>query len=240
MEYDYLFKLMVIGDLGSCRRPNNPPMFFYVGKSSLIRRLTENAFVESYEEKLGVAVHSYPVNVEAMPINLQIWNLRSRSLVPCYYRGVGALLVYDITRRETFNRIPNLLKEIQSPDFKITIMLVGNKCDLENKRAVTKEEAEQFAQQNGLLFVETSAATAQNVEEAFKRTTANILQKLQDGVIHVPHACIFRSMEQKCSRCREEQARIEKERDEIFEKALDIAIFDRLREREMAPPALTR
>ncbi|GKV07860.1 hypothetical protein SLEP1_g19570 [Rubroshorea leprosula] len=192
MEYDYMFKLMVIGDLD-------------VGKSSLIRRLTENTFEESHEEKLGVAVHSYLVNVEAMPINLQIWNL-----------------------------------EIQRPDFKMTIMLVGNKCDLENKRAVTKEEAEQLAQQNGLLFVETSAATAQNVAEAFKRTTANILQKLQGGVIHVPHACIFRPMEQKCSRCREEQASIEKERDAIFEKALDIAIFDRLREREMAPPALTR
>ncbi|GFP85777.1 RAS-related protein rabb1b, partial [Phtheirospermum japonicum] len=91
----------------------------------------------------------------------------SDPLLDHYYRGeAGALLVYDITRRETFNHLASWLEDArQHANPNMTIMLVGNKNDLAHRRAVSKEEGEQFAKENGLLFLEASARTAQNVEE---------------------------------------------------------------------------
>ncbi|GLU01253.1 hypothetical protein SLE2022_185660 [Rubroshorea leprosula] len=181
MEYDYLFKLFVVGGGG-------------VGKLGLIRRLKGNIFDEekTLADILGLGFHVSMVNIEGKAIKLRIFSVGgldrfSRCHSSCSKGLVGVLLVYDITRRETFNHIPTLMKLTGHPDHpNTTYMLVGNKCELENERAVSKEEAEQFAQQNGLLFVETSAATSLNVEEAFKRT-ANALKKIQDGLlIHAP------------------------------------------------------
>ncbi|KAF4385853.1 hypothetical protein F8388_010411 [Cannabis sativa] len=110
-----------------------------------------------------------------------------RSITRSYYRGAaGALLVYDITRRETFNHLANWLEDArQHANPNMTIMLIGNKSDLAHRRAVSKEEGEQFAKENGLLFLEASARTAQNVEEAFIKTAAKILQNIQEGVFDV-------------------------------------------------------
>ncbi|KAI8533561.1 hypothetical protein RHMOL_Rhmol10G0020300 [Rhododendron molle] len=110
-----------------------------------------------------------------------------RSITRSYYRGAaGALLVYDITRRETFNHLASWLEDArQHANPNMTIMLIGNKSDLAHRRAVSKEEGEQFAKENGLLFLEASARTAQNVEEAFIKTAARILQKIQEGVFDV-------------------------------------------------------
>ncbi|KAI8570326.1 hypothetical protein RHMOL_Rhmol01G0025800 [Rhododendron molle] len=110
-----------------------------------------------------------------------------RSITRSYYRGAaGALLVYDITRRETFKHLASWLEDArQHANPNMTIMLIGNKSDLAHRRAVSKEEGEQFAKENGLLFLEASARTAQNVEEAFIKTAARILQKIQEGVFDV-------------------------------------------------------
>ncbi|KAL1363125.1 hypothetical protein AAHE18_03G128400 [Arachis hypogaea] len=126
-----------------------------------------------------------------------------RSITRSYYRGAaGALLVYDITRwlmqgalillynmfswRETFNHLASWLEDArQHANPNMTIMLIGNKCDLSHRRAVSKEEGEQFAKENGLLFLEASARTAQNVEEAFIKTATKILQNIQEGVVDV-------------------------------------------------------
>jgi GTPase SAR1 family protein len=99
-----------------------------------------------------------------------------RSITRSYYRGAaGALLVYDITRRETFNHLTRWLEEArQNANGSMVIMLVGNKGDLDHRRQVTKEEGEKFAQENGLIFLETSAKTAANVEEAFINTATKI------------------------------------------------------------------
>lgn len=131
------------------------------------------------------------VTIDGRPIKLQIWDTAGqesfRSITRSYYRGAaGALLVYDITRRDTFNHLASWLEDArQHANPNMTIMLIGNKSDLSHRRAVTKEEGEQFAKENGLLFLEASARTAQNVEEAFVKTAAQILQNIQDGVFDV-------------------------------------------------------
>lgn len=94
---------------------------------------------------------------------------RYRAVTSAYYRGaVGALLVYDITKRQTFDHIPRWLEELRAhADKNIVIMLIGNKTDLEDQRAVPTEDAKEFAQKEGLFFLETSAMEATNVEDAF-------------------------------------------------------------------------
>ena len=101
-----------------------------------------------------------------------------------YYRGAaGALLVYDITRRETFTQLEKWLTEArENASENMVIMLIGNKVDLDHKRAVTYQDGADFAGKNNLIFLETSAKTAANVEEAFVQTAQKIYQNILDGV----------------------------------------------------------
>lgn len=110
-----------------------------------------------------------------------------RSITRSYYRGAaGALLVYDITRRETFNHLTTWLEDArQHSNSNMVIMLIGNKSDLESRREVKKEEGEAFAREHGLVFMETSARTAANVEEAFINTAKEIYEKIQEGVFDI-------------------------------------------------------
>merc|ERR1712203_1015844 len=97
-------------------------------------------------------------------------------------RCCWCLVSYDITRRETFNHLSRWLEEArQNGNQNMTIMLIGNKCDLEHRRQVTPEEGAQFAKENGLLFLETSAKTAYNVEEAFMNPAKKIFEKIKQG-----------------------------------------------------------
>ncbi|PVU88913.1 hypothetical protein BB561_005645 [Smittium simulii] len=129
------------------------------------------------------------LNIDDKPIKLQIWDTAGqesfRSITRSYYRGAaGALLVYDITRRDTFDHLATWLEDARKHSNSSTIIiLIGNKSDLEAKRAVAKEEGEAFARDNGLFFIETSAKTASNVEEAFYKTAENIYEKIQNGSI---------------------------------------------------------
>uniref|UniRef100_A0A7M4FGN4 RAB2A, member RAS onco family n=1 Tax=Crocodylus porosus TaxID=8502 RepID=A0A7M4FGN4_CROPO len=110
-----------------------------------------------------------------------------RSITRSYYRGAaGALLVYDITRRDTFNHLTTWLEDArQHSNSNMVIMLIGNKSDLESRREVRKEEGEAFAREHGLIFMETSAKTASNVEEAFINTAKEIYEKIQEGVFDI-------------------------------------------------------
>jgi Ras-related protein Rab-2A len=128
------------------------------------------------------------INIEQDQIKLQIWDTAGqeqfRSITRSYYRdAAGALLVYDITRRESFNHLEKWLEEARLNGNKnMTIMLIGNKSDLEHRRVVSTEEGRAFAEKNGLIFMETSAKSAANVETAFIKTAEQIYENITQGV----------------------------------------------------------
>lgn len=152
-----------------------------VGKSNLLSRFTRNEFNLDSKSTIGVEFATRSIQVNAKTIKAQIWDTagqeRYRAITSAYYRGaVGALLVYDISKRPTYENVQRWLKELRDhADSNIVIMLVGNKSDLRHLRAVTTEEAKQFASENNLSFIETSALDASNVEMAFQ----NILTGMQ-------------------------------------------------------------
>merc|ERR1712000_602867 len=157
LPYKYLFKYIIVGDTA-------------VGKSCLLLQFTDKRFQPVHDLTIGVEFGARMISLDGKQIKLQIWDTAGqesfRSITRSYYRGAaGALLVYDITRRETFEHLQSWLEDCRRySNQNIVIMLIGNKCDLGNKRAVSKEEGEAFASKNGLTFLETSAKTAENVE----------------------------------------------------------------------------
>lgn len=173
-SYDYLFKFLVIGSAGS-------------GKSCLLHQLIENKFKGDSSHTIGVEFGSKIISVAGKSVKLQIWDTagqeRFRSVTRSYYRGAaGALLVFDITNRDSFNSLPDWLNDarsLASPN--IVILLVGNKKDLDAEREVTFLEASQFAQENELMYLETSAKSGENVEESFLKCSKTILAKIQTG-----------------------------------------------------------
>jgi len=177
-SYDYLFKFLVIGQANT-------------GKSCLLHHFIESKFKEDSSHTIGVEFGSRIVNVGGKSVKLQIWDTagqeRFRSVTRSYYRGAaGALLVYDSTSRESFNTLSNWLndaRKMASPQ--IVILLVGNKKDLEEARQVTFLEASTFAQENDLIFLETSAKTGDSVEEAFLKCSKTILAKIETGELDV-------------------------------------------------------
>ncbi|GJJ77044.1 Ras-related protein Rab-11A [Entomortierella parvispora] len=166
-EYDYLFKVVLIGDSG-------------VGKSNLVSRFTRNEFNLESKSTIGVEFTTRSIQVDAKTIKAQIWDTagqeRYRAITSAYYRGaVGALLVYDIAKHQTYENVGRWLKELRDhADTNIVIMLVGNKSDLRHLRAVPTDEAKQFAAENGLSFIETSALDSSNVELSFQRILTEI------------------------------------------------------------------
>jgi len=175
MSYDYLFKYIIIGPSG-------------VGKSCLLLQFTDKRFHTDHDLTIGVEFGARMITIDNKQIKLQIWDTAGqesfRSITRSYYRGAhGALLAYDITRRETFNHLKGWLAEVREHSNKeMVIMLIGNKNDLEVKRAVSYEDGRKFAEENGLMFMETSAKTASNVDEAFLETARRIYDKVKRGV----------------------------------------------------------
>uniref|UniRef100_A0A2P2IIA7 GTP-binding protein YPTM2 n=1 Tax=Rhizophora mucronata TaxID=61149 RepID=A0A2P2IIA7_RHIMU len=170
-EYDYLFKLLLIGDSG-------------VGKSCLLLRFADDSYIESYISTIGVDFKIRTVEQDGKTIKLQIWDTagqeRFRTITSSYYRGAhGIIIVYDITDEESFNNVKTWLAEIDKfATDKVNKLLVGNKCDLISKRAVPYGTAKAFADELGIPFLETSAKSATNVEEAFMAMASEIKKRM--------------------------------------------------------------
>jgi len=173
-EYDYLFKVVLIGDSG-------------VGKSNLLSRFTRNQFNLESKSTIGVEFATRSIKCDEKTIKAQIWDTagqeRYRAITSAYYRGaVGALLVYDISKAQTYENVERWLNELRDhADSNIVIMLVGNKSDLRHLRAVPAEQAAALAERHNLSFIETSALDSTNVELAFQRILTEIYHIVSGG-----------------------------------------------------------
>jgi small GTP-binding protein len=166
------FKLVLLGEAA-------------VGKSSCVERFAKNEFFEFQQPTIGAAFTTQTVRLDKDVIKFEIWDTagqeRYHSLAPMYYRGAAAaLVVYDITSEESFQRAQTWIEELHrqgNPD--IVIGLAGNKCDLESRREVSTEELKEYATANQCIFCETSAKTGENIVAIF-RSIAEKLPRHQD------------------------------------------------------------
>nr|XP_028943511.1 ras-related protein RABA5a isoform X2 [Malus domestica] len=166
---DYLFKIVLIGDSA-------------VGKSNLLARFARDEFYPNSKSTIGVEFQTQKIDINGKEVKAQIWDTagqeRFRAVTSAYYRGaVGALLVYDISRRQTFDSIGRWLNELH-----ITI-LVGNKSDLKDAREVPTSEGKALAEAQGLFFMETSALDSSNVSAAFQMVVKEIYNILSRKVM---------------------------------------------------------
>ncbi|PQM39476.1 GTP-binding protein YPTM2 [Prunus yedoensis var. nudiflora] len=170
-EYDYLFKLLLIGDSG-------------VGKSCLLLRFADDSYLDSYISTIGVDFKIRTVEQDGKTIKLQIWDTagqeRFRTITSSYYRGAhGIIIVYDVTDQESFNNVKQWLNEIDRyASENVNKLLVGNKADLTANKVVSYETAKAFADEIGIPFMETSAKNATNVEQAFMAMAAEIKNRM--------------------------------------------------------------
>ena len=167
-DYDYLFKLVLIGDSG-------------VGKSCLLLRFADDSFTESYISTIGVDFRFRTVKVGDKYVKLQIWDTagqeRFRTITSAYYRGAdGIIMVYDVTNQESFDHVQDWLQEVNRYSNESTVkLLIGNKSDRADKR-ISTQQGEEFAARLDMPFLETSAKTASNVEAAFLAMAAELIK----------------------------------------------------------------
>ncbi len=174
-EYDYLFKLIIIGDSG-------------IGKSSLLNRFADNIYTDSYISTIGVDFKIRTLEVDGKIVKLQIWDTAGhelyRTITSSYYRGAhGIMLVFDITNPDTFQNLTLWLKEVENyAKDDVRKILVGTKSDLADKRKVAYADAVEYAKSHGMEYVETSAKTALNVELAFIDLAGSLKQAYKGSV----------------------------------------------------------
>jgi small GTP-binding protein len=159
-DYNYLFKNIVVGD-GGC------------GKTALVVRFSQGYFLEQYKLTIGVEFAVKTISIkDGIKVKLQIWDTggqeRFQYVRPLYYRGaMGAILLFDLTNRESFDHIPKWIEEVKNNAGDIPMLLVGNKSDLVNDRAVNRTEAEAFAREFQLYYIESSAKDGTGVGDVF-------------------------------------------------------------------------
>ena len=172
-EYDFLFKLIIVGDSN-------------VGKTNIMSKYIHNQFNQHSKSTIGVEFGTKIVNIDNKKIKAQIWDTagqeRYKSITSAYYKGAkGALIVYDITNKFSFDSVDKWVQDLNSyGDKTITLLLVGNKSDLEEKRQITKENGEEKAKNFNLGFIETSACSGDNIDQAFVIMLKEVLKKYID------------------------------------------------------------
>lgn len=168
--YDLLFKLLLIGDSG-------------VGKTCVLFRFSDDAFTTTFISTIGIDFKIKTVELRGKKIKLQIWDTagqeRFHTITTSYYRGaMGIMLIYDITNEKSFENIVKWLRNIdEHANEDVEKMILGNKCDMEDKRAVSREQGESIAREHAIRFLETSAKLNININQAFFELASSILDK---------------------------------------------------------------
>lgn len=170
VEPSYIIKICLLGEAN-------------VGKTSLVYRFIENKFRENYKSTLGVNLLKKDLTFQEYgDVSAQIWDLGGqesfRNLRKLYLEGAnGALLVYDCTQTKSFEKLQDWIQDFRNARGNEPVLLIGNKVDLDNNIKVSESEAKEFAKNYSLKFIETSAKTGSNVEEAFIGIIKSILKK---------------------------------------------------------------
>ena len=172
-EYEMMVKVILIGDSG-------------VGKTNIMSKYLKNQFMEHSKATVGVEFGSKLFDHKGHKIKAQIWDTagqeKYKAITGAYYKGSkGAFVVYDITKKDTFASVEKWVNDLKlTGDPKITILLIGNKSDLDDKRQVSKEQGEEKAKSFGCAFLETSALSGNNIEKAFETMIKEIYEKFSN------------------------------------------------------------
>ena len=171
----FLFKYIIIGDS-------------FVGKSKILLRYTNNEYNENFVITIGAEFGAKTINIDGQEIRIQIWDTAGmenfKSITRSYYKNsICALIVYDISNKDSFKNVLNWIEDCKvfSPK-NILLVLIGNKCDLEEKRQVSIEEGKKVAEENDMIFFETSAKDNININEVFVKSAQKILENIKNNV----------------------------------------------------------
>jgi len=171
--FDFHIKVLMLGDMG-------------VGKTCMLLRYTHDSFSPLFVTTIGIDFKIKILNLNGIKTKLQIWDTagqeRFRTITISYFKGAHAImLVYDITDRETFENISNWMSKIQEhAESRVSVILVGNKCDRENERKVSRKEGEAIAKKYNIPFFEVSAKSSINISEAYEAIATDTLKRLNE------------------------------------------------------------
>ena len=170
----YLFKYIIIGDS-------------FVGKSCIVAKYIQGSFIEEFKTTIGIEFGSKDLTINGKVYRIQLWDTAGqetfRSITRAYYKNSAcSFIVYDVTNRQSFLNVQDWYNECKKQTPKtVTMVLVGNKIDLKNKREVSYEEGENFAKDNSMLFYEASAKSGDNIENMFYESAEIIANKINEG-----------------------------------------------------------
>ncbi|KAE8636261.1 hypothetical protein XENTR_v10002912 [Xenopus tropicalis] len=174
-NFDYMFKLLIIGNSS-------------VGKTSFLFRYADDSFTSAFVSTVGIDFKVKTVFKNEKRIKLQIWDTagqeRYRTITTAYYRGaMGFILMYDITNEESFNAVQDWSTQIKTYSWdNAQVILVGNKCDMEDERVISAERGKHLAEQLGFEFFEASAKDNINVKQTFERLVDIICDKMSENI----------------------------------------------------------
>ena len=173
-DFDYIIKLLILGDSS-------------VGKTNFLYKYTENKFNEKYLASTAIDLQTKQIKINGKKIKLQIWDTagqeKYKSLTKNFLlKAQGILILYDIANKTTFDNLKVWLSLVQEECITdIPIIIVGNKMDIEDQRVVDKEEANEFAKEQNIQYIETSSKTGENIERAINMIVEKVLQKLDSS-----------------------------------------------------------
>ena len=175
-NYEMMFKVVLVGDS-------------FVGKTNIMSKYLKNEFHEDSKATVGVEFGSKQFNIEGHIIKAQIWDTagqeRYKAITSAYYKGAkGAFVVYDITRKSSFDSIDKWINDLTSAaDKKLTVVVIGNKSDLEDQRQITKEQGQEKASKLEVAFLETSAFSGENLDKAFEMMINEVYKKCHEEML---------------------------------------------------------